>query len=192
MEFYIKNKIFIISFLIVFTLPNIFAAQVKLKTNNSQLFTKVLFRKTKLENTKKNLHNYKKIDVFLGSGLIPFRIYTGLGYFISSNIESYIKFAEMLVPNDDYHIILGVKLLDHEKSTLLYTYEAGVFFGPDFNGLNFRRKLNGINFEGGFGYLLRFNSGFHIESDLKLGFLFQKHEKLYLFPVLDLSLGWTF
>jgi len=148
--------------------------------------------KNELKKTNKNSKDYKKIDVFLGSGLMPFRIYAGMGYFILPKIEGYVKLASMLVPQDDYHIILWVKFLVHEKSTLFYTYEAGVFFGPDFDGQNFIRKLNGINLEGGFGYLLRFNSGFHIGSDLKLGLLFQKHEKPYLFPVLDLSIGWTF
>ncbi len=148
--------------------------------------------KNELIKTNNNSKDYKKIDVFLGSGVMPFRIYAGMGYFVSSKIEGYVKLASMLLPQDDYHIILGVKLIDDKINSLVYTYEAGVFFGPDFNGLNYKRNLNGINLEGGLGYLLRFNSSFYIESDLKLGFIFQKHEKPYLFPVLDLSIGWTF
>jgi len=148
--------------------------------------------KNELKKTNKNSKDYKKIDVFLGSGLMPFRIYAGMGYLVSPKVEGYVKLASMFVPQDDYHIILGVKLIDDGINSLVYTYEAGIFWGPNFNGLNYTRNLNGINLEGGLGYLLRFNSGFHIESDLKLGFIFQKHKKPYLFPVLDLSIGWTF
>ena len=139
------------------------------------------------------LQNDKKIDVFIGGGLAPLRMYAGMGYFISSKFEGYVKIASMFIlPENDFHIIFGAKLTDNKISSLLYTFEAGIFFGSDFNGYNYERNIKGVNLEGGLGYVLRFHLGFYIEGDLKLGFIFQKHEKPNLFPVLDLSIGWTF
>lgn len=186
-----KNVSFIISILLLIILMT--SITVLCQDNGGTAISNSLQNgKNELKKPNKNSKDYKKIDVFFGSGLMPFRIYAGMGYFISSKSEGYVKLASMLVPQDDFHIILGVKLIDDEINSLVYTYEAGVFFGPNFDGQNYKRDFNGINFEGGLGYLLRFNSGFYVESDLKLGFIFQKHKKPYLFPVLDLSIGWTF
>ncbi len=69
---------------------------------------------------------------------------------------------------------------------MIYTYELGILFST------YEHNYDGLYLDGGFGYLFRFDFGFHIESNFKANYWLQKGEKARLYPSLDLAIGWSF
>lgn len=133
-----------------------------------------------------NENSNKKVNIFFGIGYTPFKLNTGIAYFISRNTEINIQYSNMFIPISlDIDVFsMGMRFYE-DKSATIYSISGGLT-----KSRQNRTSLIGLCFEGSLGYLIPTDVGFYFLPSFKAGFIFRKQENLYGIIGIDLSIGW--
>lgn len=150
-------------------------------TSSNAFFESTIFKNEDLQ---------REFAIYIGTGISPFQLLAGAGYFINNNFESTLKLGGIYYPSsvDAYLVAVGTKYYEEQFSTITYSFEVGGLFSK--TSQQESRNLNGISLEANFGYLFQTKIGIYISPNLSLTYLSQKKKKPGLLPGINLVLGW--
>ncbi len=154
-------------------------------TNNLENKLNQLYAKS--DTNRVIINTNTKVNIFIGLGYTPFKLNTGIGYFVTENTEINILFSSMFMPLSlDINVFsVGMRLYDNSTSTI-YSISTGMAMPRKAKP----NKLNGFCVEGSLGYLFDSDIGFYFLPSFKIGGVFRKQNNPYGIIGIDLSIGW--